>query len=444
VGKADAQARSNPRVAAARALAQVLRGGSLTDAMALQRANLAVVDYGLAGELAFGSSRWYYRLQALLEQLQRKPFKSRDRDIQALVLIGLYQLLFTRVPEHAALAETAGAARVLGKKWAVGVVNGMLRRFQRERESMLAEVIGQPQAEYSQPPWFIDMVQQNWPRQWQRVLEGLLLHPPFTLRVNLPQINLQQYVARLSDAGATARPVKGVPSALMLDSAMQVAHLPGFTEGLVSVQDAGAQLAAYLLDPQPGMQILDACAAPGGKTGHLLERADGIQVTALDVDAERLHKVAENMQRLKVSANLQQGDAAKPAGEWAERTYDQILLDVPCSATGVMRRHPDIRILRRQTDIADLTRRQKQIMDAVWPLLKPGGKMLYATCSILAQENEEQVDAFVGRHKDVQVHELAHPGAVSCAHGLQILPRVNSMDGFYYALLEKKQTLKSC
>ncbi len=433
------QGKSNPRVAAARALAQVLRGSSLTDALTIQRKSLAVTDHGLAGELAYGSCRWFYRLQALLKQLQHKPFKPADTDIQALVLIGLYQLLFTRIPEHAAVAETAGAARVLGKQWAVAVVNGMLRRFQREQESMLAGIINQPQANYSQPQWFIESIRQNWPAQWRQVLEGLLLRPAFTLRVNLSRIKLEQYVARLAAAGVTARPVRGVPSALMLDSPMPVEQLPGFAEGLVSVQDAGAQLAAGLLDPQPGMRILDACAAPGGKTGHLLERAPSIQVTALDLDAGRLQKVADNMQRLGYSANLQQGDAGKPAGEWAEQAYDQILLDVPCSATGVMRRHPDIRILRRQSDISELAKRQRQIMDAVWPLLKPGGKMLYATCSILTQENERQVDAFVHRHKDVKVHELEYAGAVSCTHGLQILPLNSSMDGFYYALLEKNR-----
>ena len=430
--------KSNPRIAAARALAQVLRGASLTDALAIQRKNLKLADFALAGELAYGSCRWHYRLQALLQLLQHKPFKSGDADIQALVLIGLYQLLFTRIPEHAAVAETAGAARVLGKQWAVAVINGMLRRFQREQESMLDEIINQPQARYSQPQWFIESIRQSWPAQWQQVLEGLLLRPAFTLRVNLSRISLQQYVTRLADSGVTSRPVRDIPSALILDSPMPVESLPGFVDGLVSVQDAGAQLAAWLLDPQPGMRILDACAAPGGKTGHLLERAPNIRVTALDVDAGRLQKVAENMQRLGYSANLQQGDASSPAGEWAEQAYDQILLDVPCSATGVMRRHPDIRLLRRQSDIGELAKRQKLIMDAVWPLLKSGGKMLYATCSILEQENERQVKAFVNRHNDVKVHELEYAGAVACAHGLQVLPKDNSMDGFYYALLEKK------
>lgn len=429
--------KSNPRIAAARTLAQVLRGASLTDAMVTQRKSLDVADYGLAGELAYGSCRWHYRLQLLLEQLQHKPFKSGDTDIRALVLIGLYQLLFTRIPEHAAVAETAGAARVLGKKWAVAVINGMLRRFLREQEAMLTGIMDRPQAIYSQPQWFIDSIRLNWPDQWQQVLEGLLLRPAFILRVNLSRISLEQYVARLIDAGATARPVQGVLSALMLDSPVPVESLPGFSEGLVSVQDAGAQLAAWLLDPRPGMQILDACAAPGGKTGHLLERAQDIQVTAVDVDAGRLRKVAENMQRLGYTANLQQGDASKPAGDWAQQTYDQILLDVPCSATGVMRRHPDIRILRRQSDIGELAKRQKLIMDAVWPLLKPGGKMLYATCSTLAQENDRQVDAFLGRHRDVKVVELEFAGTVSCEHGLQILPKDNTMDGFFYALLEK-------
>ena len=443
-GNSRARSKSNPRIAAARALARVLRGASLTDAMAVQRKNLQGSDYALAGELAYGSCRWHYRLQALLERLQRKPFKSGDADIQALVLIGLYQLMFTRIPEHAAVAETAGAARLLGKQWAVAVINGMLRRFQREQESMLADVGKLPQACFSQPQWLIDSIRQSWPVQWQQVLEGLLLRPAFTLRVNLSRISLQQYASRLADAGVTSRPVQGVPSALILDNPMPVESLPGFVAGLVSVQDAGAQLAAWLLDPQPGMRILDACAAPGGKTGHLLEREPEIRITALDVDADRLQNVADNMIRLGYSSNLQQGDDRRPAGEWAEPGYDQILLDVPCSATGVMRRHPDIRLLRRQGDISELAKRQKQIMDAVWPLLKPGGKMLYATCSVLEQENEHQVKAFASRHDDVKVHQLEYAGAVACGHGLQVLPKDNSMDGFYYALLEKKEILKPC
>ena len=443
-GSSRSGGKSNSRTAAARALAQVLRGASLSDAMAIQRKKLALADQALAGELAYGSCRWHYRLQALLERLQHKPFKAGDMDIQALVLIGLYQLLHTRIPEHAAVAETAGAARILGKQWAVAVINGMLRRFQREKESMLAEISSLPQARYSQPQWFIESVRKSWPEQWQQVLEGLLLRPAFSLRVNLSRISLQQSVARLADSGVTSRPVHGVPSALILDRSMPVESLPGFVEGLVSVQDAGAQLAAWLLDPQPGMEILDACAAPGGKTGHLLERAPNARVTALDVDAVRLQKVADNMQRLGYSANLQLGDASKPAGEWAKQAYDRILLDVPCSATGVMRRHPDIRLLRRQSDIVELAGRQQLIMDAIWPLLKPGGKMLYATCSILEPENEQQVKAFMHRHNDVQAHELEYAGAVACANGLQVLPLDGSMDGFYYALLEKKQIPKPC
>lgn len=439
-GAANSRSRgkSNPRVAAARALGQVLRGASLTDAIAIQRKNLATADYGLVGELAYGSCRWYYHLQALLEQLQRKPFKSGDTDIRALVLIGLYQLLFTRIPEHAAVGETAGAARALQKQWAVAVINGMLRRFLREQESMLADAISQPEVKYSQPQWFIENIRLDWPAQWQQVLQGLLLRPAFTLRVNLSRISLQEYVSRLLAMGVTCKPVPGVPSALMLDSSLPVEDLPGFLEGLVSVQDAGAQLAAGLLDPQPGMRVLDACAAPGGKTGHLLEHCPDIQVTAIDLEASRLQKVAENMQRLGYCADLQQGDASKPAGRWAMQVYDQILLDVPCSATGVMRRHPDIRILRRQSDIGALAKRQRLIMDAVWPLLKSGGKMLYATCSVLRQENEHQVEAFVDRHNDVSIGTLEYTGGVYCAHGLQILPLDNSMDGFYYALLEKK------
>lgn len=426
-----------PRVAAARTLALVLGGASLTHALSAQRLGLSASDHALASELSYGGCRWYYQLQAILQQIQHKKFKSADLDIHALTLIGLYQLLFTRIPEHAAVSETAGAARVLGKHWAVAVVNGILRRFQRERKSLLEEVMTSPQVVYSQPHWIIDSIERDWPDDAQGLLESLLQRPPFTVRVNLSRIGLPEYASKLTVKGITARPVNAVPSALILDAPIAVDKLPGFAQGLVSVQDAGAQLAALFLDPKSGMDVLDACAAPGGKTGHMLEYAPGIRVTAVDLDEERLTKVAENIQRLGLEARLVQGDASKPAGDWSKQLYDRILLDVPCSATGVMRRHPDIKILRRYSDIETLVHKQRQIMDAAWLMLKPGGKMLYATCSILAQENAQQVSAFLNRHQNVTVLKLKCSGATPCDYGLQILPMNRTMDGFYYALLEK-------
>jgi len=280
-------------------------------------------------------------------------------------------------------------------------------------------------------------VEQAWPQQAGALLEGLLERPPFTLRLDLHKTTPAGYAAELARLGVTARPVRGIPSALILDRPLPVAELPGFREGVVSVQDAGAQLAAFFLDPEPGMRVLDACAAPGGKTGHLLERGGKLELVALDADGTRLERVAQNLQRLGRSAHLVVGDAAAPAGEWAQRSYDRILADVPCTATGVMRRHPDIRLLRRPGDVQALMERQRRIVDALWRLLRPGGKLLYATCSVLPQENEEQVGAFLARHEDARVVELPTGRGITTEHGLQLLPIDRETDGFYYSLLEK-------
>ena len=389
----------------------------------------------IVSEFAYGSCRWWYQLDAIIQQMLRKPLKSRDYDIHVLLVIGLYQLQHMRVPEHAAVAETAGAARALRKKWAVAVINGVLRRFQRERGALLESLQNSDSFRYSQPQWFIERLRKDWPDNWQQLLEGLQQRPPFTIRVNLQRVTIKQYIERLVEMGITARPVKGVPSALVLDQAVAVNALPGFEQGHVSIQDAGAQLAAQIMKPVDGSSILDACAAPGGKTGHLLEIAPAIQLTAMDVDELRLEKVAENVRRLDYPVKLVTGDAAKPQGEWAELQYDQILLDVPCSATGVMRRHPDIKLLRKPGDIEELVKRQQAILNAMWPLLKPGGELLYATCSVLPAENEAQIEKFINNNSNVVVKEIKDIRGLKTGHGIQILPEVNDMDGFYYAML---------
>jgi len=425
------------RATAAQVIADVLQGSSLTDALDRREKQVGEIDRAFLQELGYGTCRWYYRLEFLATKLLSKPLKPREQVVKALILVGLYQLLFSRVPAHAAIGETAGAARNLGRPWATGLVNAVLRRFQREGETLLQEAIKVPGARYSQPAWFIEAVEQAWPQQAGALLEGLLERPPFTLRLDLHKTTPAGYAAELARLGVTARPVRGIPSALILDRPLPVAELPGFREGVVSVQDAGAQLAAFFLDPEPGMRVLDACAAPGGKTGHLLERGGKLELVALDADGTRLERVAQNLQRLGRSAHLVVGDAAAPAGEWAQRSYDRILADVPCTATGVMRRHPDIRLLRRPGDVQALMERQRRIVDALWRLLRPGGKLLYATCSVLPQENEEQVGAFLARHEDARVVELPTGRGITTEHGLQLLPIDRETDGFYYSLLEK-------
>ncbi|WP_457665623.1 16S rRNA (cytosine(967)-C(5))-methyltransferase RsmB [Thiolapillus sp.] len=429
------------RTRAALVLSGVFQGQSLTDALSERQQQVEERDRGLLAELGYGVCREYFLLDAVASRLFRQPMKQKDQDIRALVLLGIYQLVFTRIPAHAAIGESAGAARVLKKKWAVAVVNGILRRFQREREQILEQVAAENTSElrYNQPAWLVDALFKAWGDQAEPLLKGLQQRPPFTLRVNLQRQSLSEYVSLLTDEGLLSRPVAGVASALMLEKPVAVSRLPGFAEGAVSVQDAGAQMAAFLLDSRPGMKVLDACAAPGGKTGHLLEHTPELDLTAMDVDDRRLQRVEENMQRLGFRPELVAGDASDPRGAWGKREYDRILVDAPCTATGVIRRHPDIKLLRRSADVDALVQRQKAILAAQWSLLKPGGRMLYATCSLLPQENDEQISGFLLKHSDARAVMLASRRGIRTLHGLQLLPDTLETDGFYYALLEKQE-----
>ncbi len=432
-GRAPAEVRAR----AARVVEQVAQGRSLAELLPQYREGLVPEDQSLLAELAQGTCRWIFRLRHLLRGLLQKPLKARDSVVESLLLVGLYQLAFTAIPPHAAVAETAEAARRSGRRWAVGVVNGVLRRFWREKEARMAAAMAEPQARFGQPRWFLKAVREAWAEEAEAIFEGLLERPPFTLRVALDRTTPEAEARRLARMGVASRPVSGVTSALRLDRALPVSRLPGFREGLVSVQDAGAQLAAGFLDPRPGMAVLDACAAPGGKTGHLLERCPDLDLVAVDRDAARLDRVRENLRRLRRRATLEVGDAASAAGRWAERRYHRILADVPCTATGVMRRHPDIRLLRRAEDVPALVDRQREILDRLWRLLRPGGKLLYATCSLLPAENELQIRGFLDRHPDARALPLASPLGRPTGHGLQLLPVTRDTDGFYYALLER-------
>lgn len=429
------------RAAAARLLSQVRdRGQSLTRVLQRERLPESAADRALTQELVYGALRALPRLEALARLLLHRPLPSAERELQGLILIGLQQLTATRTPPHAAVAATVEASRLLGRANQAGLVNALLRRFLRERETLLAEVNQRPEVRWPLPPWLLDSLRRDWPEDWEALVEASDAHPPMCLRINRARISREDYGALLQAAGLTAQPIPACPAGLRLDRPCPTQALPGYAEGLVSVQDSGAQLAAELLDARPGMRVLDACAAPGGKTAAMLERAGGqLDLVALDQDAERLQAARDGLARLALNARLIAADAACPDPDWSTPPFARILLDAPCSATGVIRRHPDIKWLRRPEDIPALCAQQARLLDALWPLLEPGGRLLYATCSLLAAENQAQIAAFLARTPGARDCPLDLPEARHCAPGYQLLPSSGGSDGFYYALLEKAE-----
>jgi len=429
----------NPRAVAARILAQVcFQGRSLSQVLTQTLENLPdKTQNPLIQEISYGVLRDYPRLSSITEGLLKKPFKAKDGDIHSLLLVGLYQLIAMRLPDHAAVSETVSAINDLKKPWARSLTNAVLRNFLREKEQRIKQAEQTEEAHWKHPQWLIDEIRTAWPDQWQNVLTANNQRPPMTMRINLSKNSSEDYLAELVVKNIPAHASVIVPSAVQMTQPMDVANVPGFTEGRVSVQDEAAQLAANLLQLNPGQKVLDVCAAPGGKTAHILETAD-VDLTAVDIDAKRLDKVSQNLQRLALAAKLIVDDATEPKTWWDGQTFDRILLDAPCSATGVIRRHPDIKVLRRAADIPALVELQAQILDAVWLLLKPGGMLLYATCSVLPKENDEQITAFVERCPDASPISLDTDWGYASGAGRQILPGENGMDGFYYACLKKR------
>ena len=427
------------RALAAQALAQILgEGRSLTTVLPPALECAAPLDRGLLQELCYGVCRWQPQLQAVLDRLLQRPLPSTERSVHALLLVGLYQLWHLRIPDHAVVAETVAAVRTLRKPRMAGLINAVLRNALRRRAELAALIEADLEARSAHPRWLLERLQQDWPEDWTAIVIANNARPSFTLRVNRLQVDRESYQQQLATIGKIAEPSLLVETALTLTESVDPAGLPGFTEGWLSVQDAAAQLAAPLLDLQPEMRGLDACAAPGGKTSHLLECAPKIDLTALDQDAERLRRVRDNLNRLRLSARLIAGDARRPSDWWDGVAYDRILLDAPCSATGVIRRHPDIKLLRRAGDIAALAGQQRAILTSLWPLLKPGGRLLYATCSVLRQENDQVIAAFLAAHPDAKEQPINACWGRALAHGRQILPGEAGMDGFYYALLIKQ------
>ena len=427
----------NTRLIAAKVLTSVIRDGqSLTAAL---DSTLGVVesdkDRAFIQALCYGVCRNFHRLDYILSQMLDKPLK--DLDVKALALIGLYQLKFMRVKSYAAVSETVLAARK--KPWAKALINALLRSYLRDQEGFEQKADNVKSALVSHPDWLIQQIEQDWPMQAQQIFQQNNEQPPMALRVNLANISQDQYLQKLREQGIEAEAVSFCRSAILLNKPVVVDVLPGFNEGWISVQDTAAQLAAELLDVQIGHRVLDVCAAPGGKAAHILEHQPKVrELVAVDIDKLRLQRVNDNLQRLKLSAKLIVGDASKPEDWWDGQFFDRILLDVPCSALGVIRRHPDIKLLRRAEDINTLQVLQQRIMTAVWPLLAPGGIMLYATCSILKQENERQIETFLATNANATEVPINADWGLVRRYGRQILTGESVMDGFYYALIRKE------
>jgi len=430
----------------------LLEHGSLSTQLARHQTDVANEHIPLLKELCFGVCRQYPTLNSVALSLLAHPFEEKDTDLYATLLLGLYQLTYMNTPDHAAVHETVEACRLLKKDWATKLMNAVLRRYQREEHEILDNLSSMPSIEYNQPKWLVKRINKHWPDDLEQIIEASNTHPPMCIRVNESRVSRETYQKMLKDKGIESEAGKFSTSALYLQIAVRVGQLPNFEEGFASVQDEAAQLSAHILSPKSGEKILDACAAPGGKTGHLLEKGnnsenEGVELTAVELEPWRMEKIESNLERLGYSAHLICADAGDLDAWWEGEQFDKILLDVPCSATGVIRRNPDIKINRKPADINELVVIQREILTQVWKTLKPGGFMLYATCSFMPEENEYQVNQFLETQLDaneVKLNTLNNDAkiewGIEVSHGRQMFPTLESHDGFYYCLLQKAST----
>ena len=426
----------NVRACAAQVIADVVRNGrSLAELLPAAQQVVADGERALLAELCYGGLRFFYQLDAIAAQLLQKPPKEKDYDVHALLLLGLYQLRHMRVTEHAAVSLTVDAVRALKKDWAGKLLNGVLRNYLRNRAPLDESVA----RHHNHPAWLAQLIVQAWPEQAADIFSANNGRGGMTLRVNRLQQTVAEYQQRLSAAGIVSACSAIARDALLLQEPVAVSRLPDFSGGACSVQDVAAQLCAPLLQLQPGQRVLDACCAPGGKTGHILESELQLaELVAIDNDEARLQRVRDNLARLQLAATVLCADAAQPS-QWHDgKLFDRILLDAPCSGTGVIRRHPDIKHLRRDSDIAALAVRQRELLDALWPLLAPGGLLLYTTCSILPQENEQVVSEFMQAHADASIKQIEVDWGVPTQNGRQLLPAADH-DGFFFARLVKNR-----
>jgi len=452
--KAKKPKTSMARQAALKTLKQVFDGQSLSAVQPHTTDKLDDArDRGLANEIVNGVLRWRWQLEFFISRLVKKPLKKKDIDVQLVLLMAIYELKECRTPDYAVINESVELVRKSGKKWAAGLVNAVLRGFTREKEKLIAS-IDDDQVRYSHPDWILKKIKNDWsedqPYGWQQILDANNQRPTFWLRVNQQQSNASQYQKLLDELDIESEVSPLADHALKLSQGTDVRLLPGFSDGSVSVQDVGAQLSAELLAASAGQRVLDLCAAPGGKTCHILERDNSIdKLIAVEFDENRILRVSENLQRLKLSdvtmddprVELIVADAREYEKWWDGKSFDRILVDAPCSASGVIRRHPDIKTLRRESDVEQLVKLQSEILLSAWQMLVPGGELLYITCSIFKDENQHQIGNFLAHIADssndaVEIKIEADWG-VQCDHGRQLFPGESEADGFYFCKLKK-------
>jgi 16S rRNA (cytosine967-C5)-methyltransferase len=430
--------KADTRAIAARGLAEVaLHGASLRDVMERHAPRLTDPrDRALLMALLSEGARWWLRFDAAVDGLLEKPLRHKDPAIHALLVIGLVQLEILQLQDYAAVAATVEAVRALQRPQLAGLVNAVLRRWQRERETLIAQLDAKPQTRHAHPAWLAAALQRDWPAQAEAVMAADNQEPPLMLRVNRQRSDPDALIGTLQTAGYTAERHPWLRDALVLPHSSDVTRMPGFEDGWFAVQDGAAQVAADLADLHDGLRVLDACAAPGGKACHMIERA-GLDLTALELDAGRAERIRQNLMRLRLNAKIVVGDAGAPTGWWKGQPFDRILIDAPCSATGVLRRRPDVRLHRRESDIAAMHLQQRRILSALWPLLAPGGRLVYITCSVLRAENEAIVGELLAGQPDACAVGFTLPAGQAAATGWQILPGDGDLDGMYYAVVQK-------
>ena len=425
----------NDRLQALRVLLDVLQKKIPLDAALQSAGELS----SLSKAICYGVCRHYVRLQMLVDYLIKK--RPSDFDLWLVLLTGMYQLQFLNKPEYASVKETVDLLHSIKKSWAKGLVNAVLRRFCRERADILARLQVQDEFVFGHPPWLVSTLERQWPTQWREILIANDAHPPMSLRVNARHGTRDAYLERLSLAGIGAKAQDHSPAGITLDTACDVSELPGFADGDVSVQDQAAQLAVSLLALKPGLRVLDACAAPGGKTCHILESEPLLaDCVAVDIDERRLQRVRDNLARCGLEATLRLGDALSPDTWWDGQLFERILLDAPCSATGVIRRHPDIKLLRTSEDIRAVAAIQAELLTTMWPLLAPGGILVYATCSVIREENEHQIARFLDQNPDCRCVTGDQPWGLDTGFGWQLFPGQTDCDGFFYSVLHRNES----
>ena len=395
-------------------------------------------ERGLILELSFGTLRYWPQLEAVATYFLSKPFKRKDNDVLALLSVGIYQLLHTRIPDHAAIGETVEACSKIKKAWAKGLLNAVLRNVQRNKDELDSIFSDTPEYFTAHPPWLHQALEENWPWQADAVMAAGNQRPPMDLRVNSTRASIAEITSIMEKSEIVACSVEDIPSALHLPCAAPVPSMTEFSQGLFSIQDRSAQRVASLVDAKSGMRVLDACSAPGGKAAHLLERTPNIDLIAIDISPDRIKSVKETFSRLGLNGQTLVADASDRDSWWDGSGFDRILVDAPCSGTGVIRRHPDIKLLRRANDLQSFAETQKNLLRGLWPSLKSGGLLVYVTCSIMPEENWQVAEAFSAEHSDCEELVIDTEWGVKQPFGRQILPSVEGGDGFYFVRFAKK------